>query len=48
VEIHATERMVEIFSNGKSVAVHPRNFRPGRFSTFREHMPANHQFIDKV
>jgi len=48
VEIRATERMVEIFSKGKSVAIHPRNFRPGRFSTFREHMPANHQFIEKV
>jgi transposase len=48
VEIRATERMVEIFSQGKSVAVHPRNFHPGRFSTLREHMPAHHQFIDKV
>jgi transposase len=48
VQIRATERMVEIFFKGKSVAVHPRNFRPGRFSTFREHMPANHQFIEKV
>jgi transposase len=48
VEIRATERMVEILSHGKSVAIHPRNFRPGRFSTLREHMPAHHQFIDKV
>lgn len=48
VEVRATERMVEIFSQGKAIAVHPRNFHPGRFSTFREHMPANHQFIEKV
>jgi transposase len=48
VEIRATERMVEIFFQGKTVAVHPRNFHPGRFSTLREHMPANHQFIEKV
>lgn len=48
VEIRATERMVEIFFKGKSVAVHPRNFRPGRYSTFKDHMPANHQFIEKV
>jgi hypothetical protein len=48
VEIRATERMVEIFSQGKSVAVHPRNFHPGRFSTLCEHMPAHHQFIEKV
>lgn len=48
VEIRASERMVEIFSHGKSVAVHPRNFHRGRFSTHREHMPANHQFVEKV
>jgi transposase len=48
VEIRATERMLEIFCKGKLVAVHPRSFRPGRFSTHREHMPANHQFIEKV
>jgi transposase len=48
VDIHATERMVEIFYQGNSVAIHPRSFRPGRFSTLREHMPQNHQFVDKV
>jgi transposase len=48
VEIRATERMVEIFAHGKSVAVHPRNFHRGRFSTLCEHMPANHQFVEKV
>jgi len=31
VDIHATEWMVEIFHHGKSVAIHPRNFRRGRF-----------------
>ena len=48
VEIHATEHMLEIFHNGKSVAVHPRNFHPGRFSTRQEHMPPKHQFVDQV
>ena len=48
VDIHATERMVEIFHDGKSVAIHPRNFRKGRFSTLREHMPANHQFMGDI
>jgi transposase len=48
VDIHATERMIEVFHQGKSVAVHPRNFRPGRYTTLREHMPPNHQFMDKV
>lgn len=48
VDIRVTERMVEIFHHGKSVAIHPRNFRPGRFSTLREHMPANHQFMEDI
>jgi transposase len=48
VEIHATEHMVEVFHKGKSVAIHPRSFKPGRFSTLAEHMPPNHQFVDQV
>jgi DNA-binding NarL/FixJ family response regulator len=40
--------VVEIYHHGKSVAIHPRNFRKGRFSTLREHMPANHQFMDNI
>ncbi len=48
VDVRATERMVEISHNGKSVAIHPRNFRRGRFSTLREHMPPNHQFMDDI
>jgi transposase len=48
VDIHATEHMVEIFHQGNSVAIHPRSFRPGRYSTLQEHMPPNHQFVDKV
>jgi hypothetical protein len=40
--------MVEIFHDGKSVAIHPRNFRKGRFSTLREHMPAKHQFMGDI
>jgi transposase len=48
VDLHATEHMVEIFYKGKSVAIHPRSFKPGRFSTLREHMPPNHQFVDQV
>ena len=48
VEIHVTEYMVEIFHKGQSVAVHPRSFKPGRFSTLHEHMPLNHQFVDQV
>ena len=48
VDLRATEHMLEIFYKGKSVAVHPRSFKPGRFSTLREHMPPNHLFVDQV
>jgi transposase len=45
VEIKATERMVEIFHQGKQVALHPRSQAIGRFSTRPEHMPSNHRFV---
>ena len=48
VEIRATERMVEVLHQGKVVAVHPRNFCQGRFTTRHEHMPANHQFVARI
>src|SRR4030067_1691267 len=48
VEIRATERMVEVFHQGKAVAIHPRNFRQGRFSTRHDHMPPNHQFVAQL
>jgi len=48
VDLHATEHMVEIFFKGISVAIHPRSFKPGRFSTLPEHMPPNHLFVDQV
>ena len=48
VDIRATERMVEIFHQGKVVATHPRNFRPGRFTTHQDHMPANHKFMENM
>ncbi|MBI9060328.1 MAG: IS21 family transposase [Labilibaculum sp.] len=48
VEIRATERMVEIFHKGISVANHPRSFQQGRYSTIREHMPPNHQFMKNL
>jgi transposase len=45
VEIKATERMVEIFHQGKQVAIHLRSAVQGRFSTRPEHMPSNHRFV---
>ena len=48
IDLHVTEHMVEAFHKGKSVAIHPRSFKHGGFSTLREHMPPNHQFMDRV
>ncbi|KAF0104964.1 MAG: Integrase catalytic region [Chloroflexi bacterium] len=48
VDIHVTEHMVEVFHKGKSIAIHPRSFKHGGFSTLHEHMPPNHQFMDQV
>ena len=44
VMIRASEKTVEIFQDGKSVALHPRTHIIGGHSTLKEHMPADHQF----
>jgi transposase len=43
VEVRATEHTVEIFSQRKRRASHPRGQGRGRFSTLAEHMPPAHQ-----
>jgi transposase len=48
VELRVTEHLVEIFHKGKGVAVHPRSSKAGGYTTLREHMPPNHQFMDKI
>jgi transposase len=48
VDLRVTEHLVQIFHQGKSVAVHPRSSKAGRYTTLREHMPPNHQFMDKI
>jgi hypothetical protein len=47
VHIRATEKMVEIFHQGKSVRF-IREQSQARYSTLRAHMPANHQFMDEI
>ena len=48
VEVRATERMVEIFSHGEQVAIHPRSRKQGGFSTRPAHMPSKHRFVAEV
>jgi hypothetical protein len=44
VEIRATSSTIEILSQGKRIATHPRNFSESkRSSTLPEHQPKNHQ-----
>ncbi len=44
VMIRASQKMIEIYLDGKQVAVHPHSQAKGKYSTLREHMPADHQF----
>lgn len=48
VILRVTEHLVQIIHNNKDVAVHPRSFKPGGYTTLRKHMPPNHQFMDKI
>jgi len=43
VEIRYTARTVEIYHQGKRVASHRRDDRPGLHTTCREHMPRSHR-----
>jgi len=43
-----TRSMVYIYVQGKQVAVHQRNFTPGRYSTEKEHLCSHHQhYLDR-
>jgi transposase len=48
VEVRATERMVEIFYQGKQVAIHPRSRKQGGFTTCPAHMPSRHRFVASI
>lgn len=48
VDLRVTEHLVEVRHKGKGVATHPRSFKAGGYTTLREHMPPNHQFVDKI
>jgi len=43
VDVRLSQDTVEIFFNGKRVAVHRRNPRTGGFTTLPEHMPKSHR-----
>ncbi len=44
VMVRATETTIEVYANGKGVALHPRSRHQGGHLTLKEHMPADHRF----
>jgi transposase len=44
VEIRYSTTVVEIYHKSRLIATHPRLYRPNDTSTFKEHMPLNHQY----
>ena len=45
VEIIYTSRHVAIHYSGQRIALHLRNRRPYGYTTVKEHLPSNHQFV---
>lgn len=43
VDVRITSRTIEILFKNRRVASHPRDYRPGAFTTLPEHMPKSHQ-----
>jgi len=43
LEVRLSPSTVELFQQGKRVALHRRSFRPGRFTTLDEHRPKAHR-----
>jgi transposase len=43
VEVRLGSAAVEVFFKNRRVASHLRSFKPGEFSTLKEHMPKSHQ-----
>jgi len=48
VDLRVTEHLVEVFHKGKGVATHLHSSKAGGYTTLREHMPPNHQFLNKI
>jgi hypothetical protein len=44
VMIRATDKTIEVFLDGKQVALHPRSSVKGGHTTLKEHMPSDHRF----
>lgn len=47
VEIKVSEKLLEVYLKGQRIALHPRSFAKNRYSTIKEHMPAQHRYMEK-
>lgn len=48
VKVIYTRSMVRIYAKGEQVAVHPRDYRLGKYSTIKEHLCSHHQhYLDR-
>ena len=45
VQIHYNKRNVEIYHNYERIAVHQYTERPWAYTTIKDHMPSQHQFV---
>lgn len=47
VEVKVSEKLVEIYTNGQRISLHCRSSEKARHSTIKEHMPAQHRYMEK-
>jgi len=48
VKVIYTRSMVRIYAKGEMIAVHPRNYSPGRYSTIKGHLCSHHRhYLDR-
>jgi len=47
VEAKVNEKFIEIYLKGQRIALHARSSLKGRHTTLKEHMPAQHRYMEK-
>ena len=47
VEVKINEKLLEVYLKGQRIALHARSSLKGRHTTIKEHMPANHRYMEK-
>lgn len=46
VEVKIYEKLIEVYLNGQRIALHSRSSQKGRHTTVKEHMPAQHRYME--